>query len=60
VGLGAGRRDDAHVGGGCVGRAGQAEGGSADDPSRDDRQGEVVGEASGVGVGVQVLVSVFI
>jgi len=55
-----GRRDDvrpAHVGVvGSVGRAGQAEGGAADDAGRDDRQGEVAGEAGGVNLSSPVSV----
>src|SRR6185312_4949629 len=52
VGLDVGRRDDGRranvVGGGRVGRTGQAEGGAADDACRDDREGEIAGEAGGV------------
>jgi hypothetical protein len=60
VRLDVGRRDDvrrAHVGVvGRVGRAGQAEGGAADDAGRDDRQGEVAGEAGGVNLSSPVSV----
>ena len=53
------RRDDRrrfHVGVGGAGRAGQAEGGAADDAGRDDRQGEVAGEAGGVNLSSPVSV----
>jgi len=59
VRLDVGRRDDRrrfHVGVGRAGRAGQAEGGAADDAGRDDRQGEVAGEAGGVNLSSPVSV----